>query len=735
MAGASSAAVPALFKGASLAARGLAPKAADTAFRAAGLRTGQAIVKGAPTAALSAAPISTLVSKDTTEAQKVEAGATLAALLGLPAAQLYKGTKRIGAERAGSIAEQAELEGRRVIGQGEAKRGAGKIAEQRALEAETEASRTKAAEKAVAEQRKAETKAYEESIGLETGKELQSRAAAKRLQDIETSRRLAEEARIERRAAQDVLEQNVEQVKDTVRQARMSAEDQALTDAQQRNDVATEARLWEQKNKRAQRAVKDEQRVIFDAERLARGDQAAVAEMQAQITELKAMEDALTTGDDPSLRGAIAKKYQDMGNRLERALKFFKDGGVEPPPEYQQAYDSVRESYLRNTQAQGYVGFGPSNELFLEDPKAWAESERLRRLSKVETDRTGKEAAIVRFLEGIAQRDYMAEARTTRAGPQVPEARIRELFADQGLEYGGGPLVDQSGVRINQPLFGNRTPRAPFTSPEAMQQSIARRRQLQGEVEASRVAIANLKRSQGRVQTAAERKALEQQAALQAQQAAGFSGLTERQAIEQAVRGRMPAPAGLPEADILARMGISPAPAAPVPEADILQAANVTPAEAARLLAEQRAAARNRVTFGTTTPTARTQREIDPESTGRALWETVVPEWVQGGVRLVSNLGGRISGSNIAPRSLPEFTRRTSPTLSTESRMSTPFEALELASSFQRALETDSAFAQGFRRFLDRSPGGTWFGYLRTDPVARAKVEAERQAAAEGAAP
>lgn len=728
------AAVPSLFKGADKLAKAIAPAAATPALEAGALRAGQALIRTAPVAGLAAPQVKTFLSPETDTSGKAEAAANLLTLGAMPLLSTWRGAARMGSERAGSIAEQAKMQAEKVIAEGEAKRGREAVEQVRTGEAKAEVARAKAAEAAVAEQRKAETKAYEESVGLETGKELQSRAAARKVQDIETNRRLSEEARLEKRAAQDALEQQVDQINDRARQARLTAEDQALTDAQQRFDVATEAGIWEKKNARAQRAVKDEQRIISAADRLARGDQAAVADMQAEIAELKAMEDALTTGDDPSLRGAVAKKYQDMGNRLERALKFFKDGGVEPPPEYQQAYDSVRESYLRNTQAQGYVGFGPSNELFLEDPRAWAESERLRRLSKVETDRTGKEAAIVRFLEGIAQRDYMAEARTTKAGPQVPEQRVRELFADQGLEYGGGPLVDQSGVRINQPLLGNRVPRAKFTSPEAMQQSIARRRQLQTDVEASRQDITALKKAQGRVQTTSERKELERLAALQAQQAAGFSGLSERQAIEQAVRGRMPAPAGLPEADILARLGISPAPAAPFTEADILRGANVTPAEAARLLAEQRAAAKNVAEFGTPTPTSSTQRRMDLESTTRALRETVVPSWLRGGV-ILRGLGGRLFGSDVIPQTLPEYARWTSPTRSTEARMQTPFEALEIAGAFENLLKKEAAVDSSFRKFVESNPGASWLSYLRANPVVAAKVEAERQAAAEAKAP
>jgi hypothetical protein len=196
----------------------------------------------------------------------------------------------------------------------------------------------------------------------------------------------------------------------------------------------------------------------------------------------------------------------------------------------------------------------------------------------------------------------------------------------------------------------------------------------------------------------------------------------------------MPAPAGLPEADILARAGVSPTPATPFTNADILRAANVTPAEAARLLSEQRAAARNVAEFGTPTPKPSTQRRMDLESTGRALLETAVPSWLRGDVFL-RGVTGRISGSNITRRTLPEYSRWTSPTMSTEARMETPFEAYEIAGAFERLLKADAAVDSNFRKFVERNPGATWFSYLRANPVVAAKVEAERQAAAEGATP
>ena len=546
--GAMSAAVPALFKGLNLTARSLSPAASDTALRAAGLRAGQSLIKAAPVAALSAAPISTLVSSDTSEAEKVEAGANLATLLGLPIAQTYKGAKRIGAERAASVAEQAEMEGRRVVAESEARRGEGAVAAQAGREAE----------QAIAQRREA--------------------------------------------------------------------------------------------NKRAGREVAFEQSIDLAADKMKGGAQKAAAAVQTELANQQQLIQALENATDPSLLGWRAKQFQDMANRLNSyEASWTREYPGQPlPPEFNAVRSKLDQSLMRNTQLLG----SNATENFLADPDAKFAEYQARKVAEGKT----KEADLLQRLNNalaFANKDFNAEARAQAAARRTPldDARRGAIYAKYGL-------VDPG-------------PQAPFASPVLAER------------------LADVSRG---VSSAPTKKG--ELAALYREQ-------------------------GLPSG---------------MTEADILRAANVTPAEAARLLAEQRAAARNRVTFGTTTPTAKTQREINPESTGRALWETVVPEWVQGGVRLVSDLGGRISGSNIAPRSLPEYTRRTSPTLSTESRMSTPFEALELASSFQRALDTDNAFAQGFRRFLNTTPNGTWLGYLRTDPVARAKMEAQRQAEAAAAA-
>lgn len=692
------AAVPAMFKGASKIAGALAPTTTTGAIGTLARRTAQTGVRAVPYGVMAEQPVMTLLSDQATPAEKTEAGINLFALPVGAVQELRQGTRRAALRQSEAIAERAGAEARDLVTAEQEATAKGAIRQQQALEAQTEAARAKAAEDAVSARRKAETQDYEESVGLETAKRMQAARSAAEAQKIRAGQRAAEVARLERRAALDAREQTAEAIDDFRRMARERVEEQALTDAQQQNDVATEARIWEQKNRRAHRAVKEEQRVMSSAERLRSGDQAAIADMQAELLELKAAEDALTSGEDPSLRGAIAKKYQDMRHRLETALKMFQDDNVEPPEAYRQAYDSVRESYLRNTREQGYVGFGSNNELFLEDPRAWAEGERTRRLNKVQADRTGKEAAIVRFLEGMAQRDYMAEARAARAGMPVPESRLQEIFADQGLEYKGGPLVGQDGVPLKQPFFGDRVPEAPFASPSLLARSIDRRQYLRSEMDAARKGMRDYRRNEARVITAGERQQAERLAELDAQQAAGFSGLTPRQEVEQGVRAQMPAPAGMTEADILSQAGISPAPAAPMAEADVRAAAGVSPADAARIFAERRAAAERGLEFGTPKPGAKTLQRMDLDSATRAVYEMMKPEWLRGGV-LARVPGLRIGG--LAPGAeAPQYLGERIAEDPTQTRFGLPFQAFAMADRFTKVLQRNASVRSRYDQFV-----------------------------------
>jgi hypothetical protein len=541
---ATSAAVPVGFGLAGKAAEAIAPAASTPALKAGLLRAGQAAIRTAPPAALAAAPVSTLISPEADTADKYEALANLGLLGSMPALNAYRGLVRTGAQRAGSISEQALAESRRVIGEQEAARGETAITSQ--------------------------------------------------------AQREAEQAIVQRREA----------------------------------------------NKRAQREVGFEQSVDVAADKLKGGAQRALSTIQGELATQQQLIQALENATDPSLLGWRAKQFQDMANRLNSyEASWNREYPGQPLPD---AFNAVRskldQSLMRNTQLMG----SNATENFLADPDAKFAEYQARKVAEGKA----KEADMLQRLNGalaFANKDFSAEARAQVAAkkPQIDDARRAAIYAKHGL-------VDPG-------------PQTPFASPVLAETRTDVSRGIVG-APVKKGELAALYREQGLP-----------------------SGATE---------------------------------------ADILRTANVTPTEAARLLQEQRTAARNKVEFGTPRPTESTQRQMDLQSKARALYETTVPPSLRGGI-LLRGLGGRLSGSDVASRSLPEYSQWTSPTMSTEARMKTPFEALEIADSFARLLRSDAAVDSGFRKFVEQNPQGTWLAYLRSNPVVAAKVEAERQKATE----
>lgn len=333
--------------------------------------------------------------------------------------------------------------------------------------------------------------------------------------------------------------------------------------------------------------------------------------------------------------------------------------------------------------------------------------------------------------------------------------RLNSYEASWQREYPGQPLpqafndvrsqLDQSLMRNTQ-LMGSTATEAFLADPDAKFAEYQARKVAEGKTKEAgllqqlnnALAFANKDFSaEARAQASARRPQIDdaRRQAIYAKHGlvdpgpqAAFTSPVLAESIADVSRGVVGAPTRKSElAEVYRQQGLPSG----MTEADILRAANVTPAEAARLLAEQRRAARNVVEFGTPTPTASTQRQMDLDSKLRALYETTMPAGLRGGVLLRGLGGGRLSSGDVARRTLPEYSQWTSPTMSTEARMKTPFEALEIADAFQRLLKADAAVDSSFRRFVATNPGATWLSFIRTSPVVAAKVEAERQKAAE----
>lgn len=336
--------------------------------------------------------------------------------------------------------------------------------------------------------------------------------------------------------------------------------------------------------------------------------------------------------------------------------------------------------------------------------------------------------------------------------------RLNSYEASWNREYPGQPLppefndirskLDQSLMRNTQ-LMGSSATENFLADPDAKFSEYQARKVAEGKTKEADIlqrlnnalAFANKDfNAEARAQAAARRPQLDdaRRGSIYAKYGladpgpqAPFASPVLAESLADVSRGISAAPTKRGElADIYRQQGLPSG----MSEADILQAANVTPAEAARLLAEQRAAARANVEFGTQTPTPLTQRQLDLSSTGRALYETAFPEAIRPDI-LFRGAFGRLRGTNVVPRTLPEYTARTSPVMSTEARMQTPFEALEIAEAFENLLKKEAAVDSHFRKFVESNPGATWLSYLRANPVVAAKVEAERKAAAAAAAP
>jgi hypothetical protein len=415
-------------------------------------------------------------------------------------------------------------------------------------------------DEAVEAQRKAEKAQYEAEIERLTNAELETRKRARLEQDAIQRQALEDQANQEKQQRAQAQAQLAKATEAELEASRRTLEDDQLSLAQEQADLTAENKIWNDKNKRAFEAVKREQQIVAEAERMATADRAAqekeIAALQQELAAVRALEERLQTDTDPSLQGMVAKKFQDMYNRLNTAMEIMRQGGQEIPPAYVNAFDTVSESYLRNTKKGGYVGFGPDTELFIEDPIQWKERKRAEMVAKAQAEGGVLDQRIADALDVLAntQVDYLARARQAKTLPDLPPDVIRDIFAIQDLQYTGGDLFSPQGTRIPQPLMGGRIPDAPFTSAESMQRSITNRRAARDRATTSRDArkAAEAALPRGKTITQLQREA--RLAALRAQPAP--TGVSAKQEVRAAMEAATPRPAGMTEADIVAREGI-----------------------------------------------------------------------------------------------------------------------------------------------------------------------------------
>ncbi len=688
------AAIPAAFGVGGKLARALAPKPTSGLLETIARRGGQALAKGATPAGMAVSPVRTILDPKATAEEKAAAAAELSAIGILPPAlEAYKGTQRAALRRTRPAAGRAATEARGLVEAEQAAAGERAIAEQRGIESSVEAERMSSAERAIKEQRKAENARYEAEIDRLTNAELETRKRASQEQDLLQRQALEDQANQEKQQAAQLKAQIAKNTEAELEASRRTLEDDQLSLAQEQADLTAENKIWNDKNKRAFEAVKREQQIVAEAERMATADRATqekeIATLQQELAAVRALEERLQTDTDPSLQGMVAKKFQDMYNRLNTAMEIMRQGGQEIPPAYVNAFDTVSESYLRNTRKGGYVGFGPDTELFIEDPIQWKERKRAEMVAKAQAEGGVLDQRIADALDVLAntQVDYLARARQAKALPSLPEDVIRDIFAIQDLQYTGGDLFKPDGTRIVQPFMGGRVPNAPFTSAESMQRNIASRRVARDRAEASRDArkAAEAALPRGKTVTQIQREA--RLAALRAQPVP--TGISAKQEVRAAMEATTPRPAGMTEADILAARRIPGAPATPMPEADIKTRAGITPAAADAEFQARLAAARREVEFGTSDVTPETIRELNLESVPRAVWETLVPEQL----RFFSRVRGPGSmiGGRIVEQQTPQFLGQQSALDPRQTRYARPFQALAIQDAFTKVLERNLA--------------------------------------------
>jgi hypothetical protein len=171
----------------------------------------------------------------------------------------------------------------------------------------------------------------------------------------------------------------------------------------------------------------------------------ALNKLEADVRDADKLAQGLADGTDPSLRGLLGKLFQDVSNRLLRAKQALANrpelAGT-PIAERIGVVDRlIEESYLKNTERGGYL------EDFNDDPYVRLEEIRKERAADATRRRdrlAGEQAAL---LESIGTRNYIEEARTKTKPPPVPEARLRRLAEEAGLEYGGADAAYGAPVR------------------------------------------------------------------------------------------------------------------------------------------------------------------------------------------------------------------------------------------------------------------------------------------------
>ena len=487
------------------------------------------------------------------------------------------------------------------------------------------------------------------------------------------------------------IQEEVETRQEAKRQADV---DRRIVEAARKGDF--ESRLAEEKrrNQQFRAALQKEGRVIQTAANMERQGEATLRKLQSEAADLAALEQGLQEGTDPSLRGMLGKLFQDTSNRIMGAEEAVGRNPGKYSPDFIEKLKATREmvdkSYIRNTEKGGYL------EDFVDDPYVRLEEYRQDRLAQAQRSKdanaVAQEQASSRLLA-----DFEKEARKALAPVEIPEARIRAIAEKAGLDYRRtkdlpkGRIDPEFGTEIVYPL---KAAPSSAVAPESRVVALERERAEKPVTKAQMVETVRREReARGEVPLAKPVKAEDRLRQLRLEQAEGRLGTATGESPQQ----------------VLMRQLTEERPAA------------LEPAVQARM-AQELAAARRTVgglSPTTTQPGERPSGILEP-STGRILYETLVPEEVRPFVslrRFMPGTGGGAVRVTEPKRSLPEYAGVREGEIPTETRLERPLQLQALTDSWLRMLRTERDPRTAIERFA-RGVGKTVDEFVSTPSLA-----------------
>lgn len=459
------------------------------------------------------------------------------------------------------------------------------------------------------------------------------------------------------------LQQEAEARLEAKRQADI---DRRIVEETRRGDFKLREAETKKRNQQFRAALRQEGRVLQTAADMERQGEATLRKLQSEAADLAALEQGLQEGTDPSLRGMLGKLFQDTSNRIMGAEEAVARNPGKYSPEFVEKLKATRQlvddSYIRNTERGGYLSD------FVDDPYVRLEAYRQDRLAQAQrakdVNAAAQEQASARLLA-----DFEKEARAALKPVEIPEARIRAIAEKAGLDYRRtkdlpkGRVDPEFGTQVMYPL---KAAPAEAVAPESKVVALERERAEKPVTKAQMVeTIRREREARGEVPPARPTTAESRLRQLRLEQA----------------EGRLGTATGESPREVLLRQLTEERPE------------TLEPAVRARMAQELAAARRTVGGLSPTTvqPGERPSGILEP-STGRILYETLVPEEVRPFVslrRFMPGTGGGAVRVTEPKRSLPEYASVREGEIPTETRLERPLQLQALTDSWLRMLRTE----------------------------------------------